>query len=136
MFGSFSGRAGGNIYPARFVVRSETSGEPLVTQAGANVAVWGISQNFTRKHGIFAGDANEAYAAISGDQINVIGPGDDEAALEIAGTIAAGDPIKSDADGKGVKADTDKDHVGAIAKHGGVSGDIIKVKPYRYDLAV
>jgi hypothetical protein len=133
MFGSYSGIAGGNIAPSRFVVRSASSGEPVVTQAGANVATWGISQPSTRRAPFTGWD--DGYAAIAGETVNVIGDGDDEASLEIAGTIAAGQPIKSDADGKGVLADTDKDHVGAIAKHSGTAGQLILVKPNRFDLA-
>lgn len=134
MYGSFSGRAGGNIAPCRFVKRTASSGEPVITQCGSNEAPWGIGPSGTRRQALTGWD--DGYAAISGDTVNVIGPGDDEALLEIAGTIAAGGYIKSDADGKGVAAGTDKDHVGAVALVSGVSGELIRVKPMRFDLAV
>lgn len=134
MMGSFSGVAGGNIAPSRFVIKTVSSGEPVVTQAGSNVATWGISQPSTRRLALSGWD--DGYAAIAGENVNVFGDGDDECLLELAGTVAAGQPIKSDADGKGVLADTDKDHVGAVAKVSGVAGDLIKVKPTRFDLAV
>lgn len=133
MMGSYSGIAGGNIAPSRFVTRSASSGEPIISQAGSNVATWGISQPSTRRAPLSGWD--DGYAAIAGETLNVLGDGDDEALLEIAGTITAGQPIKSDTDGKGVLADTDKDHVGAVALHSGVAGDLIRVKPKRYDLA-
>jgi len=131
----YSSIAGGNIAPRRFVVRTASSGEPIVNQAGSNVLVWGISQPSTRYIGGF-GSLDDGYCAIAGETLNVYGEGCDEAQLEIAGTITAGDPIKSDTNGKGVKADTDKDHVGAIAIESGVSGDVIRVKVRIYDLAV
>lgn len=137
MFGSFTKVANGNIAPSRFV-KLDASATGRVLQAGANVAVFGISQPQTRRiaiSGAISG-TDDGYAAVADEMLNVIGPGDDEALLELGGTVAHGDPIKSDADGKGVKADTDKDHVGAIALSDGTSGKLIKVKPYRYDLAV
>ena len=134
MFGSYSGRAGGNIYPSRFVVRSAVAGESVITQAGSNVAVWGISPSSTRRMALAGWD--DGYAAISGDDVNVFGDGDDQCYLELAGTVSSGGTIKSDADGKGVAASSDKDHVGAIALESGVAGDLIRVKPKRYDIAV
>lgn len=133
MMGSYSAVAGGNIAPSRFVARSASSGEPIVTQAGSNVLTWGISQPSTRRAPLSGWD--DGYAAIAGEHLNVLGDGDDEALLEIAGTITAGQPIKSDADGKGVAATTDKDHVGAIALVSGTAGALIRVKPKVYDLA-
>lgn len=134
MLGSYSGISGGNIAPSRFVVRTASGSEAIVNQAGANVLTWGISQPSTRRVPFDTYD--DGYAAVAGDQLNIIGDGDDEALLEIAGTITAGQPIKSDANGKGVVANTDKDKVGAIAKESGVSGQLIRVKPKIYDLAV
>lgn len=131
--GHYSGIASGNISPSRFVTKSASSGEPIVTQAGSNVLVWGISQPSTRYVPLTGLD--DGYAAIAGETLNVFGEGADECLLEIAGTIIAGQPIKSDSNGKGVVADTDKDHVGAIAVESGVSGELIRVKPRIYDLA-
>lgn len=131
--GHYSGIAAGNIAPSRFVTKTVTSSEPTVTQAGSNVLTWGISQPSTRYAPMTGLD--DGYAAIAGETLNVYGEGCDECLLEIAGTVTAGQPIKSDSDGKGVAATTDKDHVGAIAVESGVSGDLIRVKPRVYDLA-
>lgn len=135
MLGSFSGRAGGNISPCRFVKRTQVSGEAVITQCSATTdQPWGISPSGTRRMALTGWD--DGYAAIAGDDINVIGFGDDEAMLEISATVAAGDNLESDASGKGQPATGDKDKVGAIALEGGVSGQKIRVKPVRFDLAV
>jgi hypothetical protein len=42
--------------------------------------------------------------------------------VEAGGTFAIGDPLKSDAAGKAVKADTDKDHICGWADSAGSSG--------------
>ena len=50
--------------------------------------------------------------------------------------ISVGDPLKSNASGIGVKAGTDKDHVGAIALEASTaSGDLIEALIAIYDLA-
>ncbi len=135
MFGSFSGRAGGNISPCRFVKRSASSGESIITQCTATTdQPWGISQQGTRRLALSGWD--DGYAAVSGDDINVYGPGDDECMLEISATVTSGQNLESDADGKGQPATGDKDKVGAIALDSGVAGDKIRVKPVRFDLAV
>lgn len=132
MLGSFSKVAGGNIAPSRFVKLSTTEGQVL--QCGANEAVFGISQASTRRLALAGWD--DGYAAVEGENINVIGPGDDVALLELGGTVAVGAYLKSNADGKGVTANTDKDQVGAQALQAGVAGDLIKVKPIRFDRSV
>lgn len=132
MMGSFSKIAGGDIAPARFVVLSATEGQ--VTQAGANGLVWGISQPSTRRLALDGWD--DGLAAKAGENVNVIGPGDDEALLDVAGTIAVGGYIKSDADGKGVAATSNNDVVGAQALEAGVAGKLIRVKPVRFDRGV
>lgn len=131
MFGSFSKIANGNIAPSVFV-KLDTSNEGRVVVCGANEAPWGISQPYERRHSLL----EDGYAAVAGQNINVIGPGDDEALLRLGGTVTVGAHLKSDASGYGVVASTDKDHVGAIALQAGVSGDLIRVKPVRFDLAV
>ncbi len=133
MFGSFSGRGGAPIFPARFVKRTASSGESIITQCGSNEAPWGVGPRSTRRMALAGWD--DGYAAVSGDDVNVFGPGDDVAYLELGGTVSSGASIKSDADGKGVAATTDKDRVGAIALDSGVAGDLIRVKPIRFDLA-
>jgi hypothetical protein len=49
------------------------------------------------------------------------------AKLKLAGTVALGALLKSDADGKGVKCTAAGDEYGARALKAGVSGDVIPV---------
>lgn len=133
MLGSYSKLPGGNIAPSRFV-KLDTSNVGKVLQCGAGENIFGISSPTTRRMALTGWD--DGYAGVSGDgAMNIIGPGDDEALLELGGTVTHGDYLKSDADGKGVTGSTDKDRVGAIAMQGGTSGQLIKVKPIRFDLA-
>jgi hypothetical protein len=53
--------------------------------------------------------------------------------LKLAGTVAAGGQIASDAAGKGVAATTG-DYVNAQALEAGVAGDIISVKQVNYKI--
>lgn len=132
MLGSYSKIAGGNIAPSRFVKLDTTVGQAV--QCGAGEAIFGISQPSTRRLALSGWD--DGYAAISGENINIIGPGDDEAHLELGGTVTHGQYIKSDADGKGVAGTSDKDNIGAQALESGTSGKLIRVKPIRFDRAV
>lgn len=132
MFGSFSKLPGGNVAPSRFV---KLQSDNTVVQSGAGEEIWGISQPSTRRAPLSGWD--DGYAGVSGDgAINIFGPGDDEAPLEFGGTITVGQHIKSDADGKGVAATSDKDKVGAICTRAGTAGQIVPVKPIRFDKAV
>lgn len=132
MFGSFSKLPGGNVRPSRFV---KLQADNTVVESGAGEEIWGISQPSTRRAPLAGWD--DGFAGVSGDgAINIFGPGDDEAPLELGGTVAAGDHIKSGAGGVGVAATVDKDKVGAIALRAGTSGQIIPVKPIRFDKAV
>lgn len=45
----------------------------------------------------------------------------------LGGTVAAGDKLTSDANGKAITTVTNKDNYGAIALHAGVAGDIVEV---------
>lgn len=132
MYGSYSKIAGGDIYPARFVKLVQVNGEPVVLQCAANDPPWGISQPNTRR--INLPGYNDGLAAVAGQMLNIFGPGDDAALLEIAEAVAAGDYLKSDANGKGVKATAANDAVGAQALVGGQAGDVIRVKPIRFNL--
>lgn len=133
MFGSFSKLPAGNIAPCRFVKLGTTAG--TILQCGANEQIWGISGPGTRRAPLSGWD--DGYAGISGDgAINVVGPGDDEALLDLGGTVTYGAFLKSDANGKGVAGSSDKDVCGAIALSAGVDGDRIKVKPIRIERSV
>lgn len=137
MFGSFTKVANGNVAPSRFV-KLDATAEGRVLQCGAGENIFAISQPQTRRialSGAISG-TDDGFAAVAGEMLNLIGPGDDEALLELGGTVAHGDFLKSDANGKGVTAGTDKDNVGAQALSAGTSGKLIKVKPMRFDRAV
>lgn len=128
---SYSRLPGGNVSPSRFV---KLQSDNTVVHCGAGEAPWGISQESTRNKALTGWD--DGYAGISGDPaINVYGPVDDACPLELGGTVTAGQPIKASTNGVGVAATTDADKVGAICLQGGVSGDIVSVRPVRYDIA-
>jgi hypothetical protein len=124
-YDSHSMVAGGDIRPARFI-KVSTAADYTCLEADANEAVIGISTNATRDAPIPNADTDAAEA---GDDLhyNPIGSVCD---LELAGTVARGDEIKSDADGKGVvraTTGTTLQNFGAIALESGVSGEFIKV---------
>lgn len=130
--GAFSKVPGGNVPPSRFV-KLQTDNTVIV--CAANDSPWGISQASTRNAPLSGLD--DGYAGILGDPaINIFGPGCDSAQLEIGGTVSVGQRLKATTAGIGIAATTDKDAVGAIAQRSGVSGDIIPVKPIRYDISV
>jgi len=120
--------ANGNIAPSRFVI-SDTSADGKVTQAGAGGRVIGVSQQGTRRTPYSSLD--DGYAAIAGEDLMVYTQGA-ECWLELGGTVANGDRLKSDANGKGVATTTDRDEWGAVAMQAGASGKLIKVRvdPY------
>lgn len=131
MFGSFSKLPGGNVRPSRFVILGTDN---TVTESGANGQIWGISQPYVRNLALSGRD--DGFAGIVGDPaINIFGPGDDRCKLELSGTVAIGDRIKSATGGTGVVATANLDCVGAIAMQAGVSGDVIDVKPMRWDVS-
>jgi hypothetical protein len=129
--GSWSRLCGGNVQPSVFVVLQSDN---TVVQAGSNADVWGISQPSTHNYPLSGLD--DGYAGIIGSPpINIFGPGDDGCLLRISATVTAGQELKSDASGYGTPVTADGDKVGAVAVQGGVSGDLIPVKPRRYDRA-
>lgn len=122
--------AGGNIAPSRFTEHTATEGQ--VTQCGNTEKMNGVSQQGTRRtpHE----DIDDGYAAISGENIRVYGPGE-ICWLEAGGTVAVDDRLGSDADGKGVATTSDNAWVGAKALTPAVSGQLCKVmviEPHRY----
>lgn len=132
MFGSFSKLAGGNVRPSR-IVKLQT--DNTVVEAGAGDDAWGISQPSTRNLALTGWD--DGFAGIVGSPaINIFGPGDDACKLVLGGTVTIGQRIKPTTGGVGIAATTDKDRTIAIAQEAGVSGDVIIVKPMRYDIAV
>jgi hypothetical protein len=130
--GSMTRVAGGNITPCTFLTIDTSTGK--VTTTGANGDIFGIATQLTRRTALSGWD--DGYAAIDGEEVEIFCPPDDSALLAIAGTITPGQLIKSDASGKGVAATADKDRAGARAMVGGVSGDLIRVRPIRFDVSI
>ena len=122
--------ASGDIYPSRFAKLSTTDGK--ATQCGSNERPFGISQLNTRRSEYID---TSGKAAAAGEPI-LIYDNNEECLLELGGTVTQNDVLKSDANGKGVVAGTDKDKAGARAMRGGVSGEIIPVKVDIVDIAV
>lgn len=129
MYGSWSKLCSGNVKPSVFVVL-QTDG--TVQTSGANGDIFGISQPSVHLPGVLGMDDGFAGVA-NGPPINIYGPGDDDCPLHISATVTAGQLLKSDGSGFGTPATAEGDIVGARAVGGGVSGDVIRVKPIRFD---
>lgn len=115
--------ASGTITPSSFV---KISGNFTVALAGANEAAIAISGPETRA----VVDSNPTAHAVSGEPCSVYNPGE-VAYLKLAGTVTAGDFLKSDASGLGVviaTTGTTAQNVGAQALQSGVADDIIRVR--------
>jgi hypothetical protein len=107
---SIAARASSNLSAKQYysVVLSQVSGEKSVTVASTQTAI-GILNN----------------APVSGDLAAVIVAGGAKA--KIAGTVSAGNFLKSDSSATLIAVTTDKDRYCAQALQDGVSGDIIEV---------
>ncbi len=119
------GVAGGDIYPCRFV-KADTNDYTFL-QATANDPIIGISQSGTNKAPI--PDVTSDKAAVSGESLRLHTP-PETCLLELGGTVAAGERLKADADGKGVSiatSGTTPQRYGAVAREGGASGNKIHV---------
>lgn len=121
-FENVSYTSGGNISPSRFV--SMSAGNPYTAvQCDGSLEPVGISQKWLELY-------NATYHATSGRPVSVLGVGA-TALLELGGTVSAGDFIKSDSSGKGVKASltlSSHQSVGARALDNGFSGEKIEVR--------
>jgi hypothetical protein len=104
-------------------VTGDTSNAFSCLQAGFDSAVLGISQPGTN---VFPDNSSSAtqYAAISGQQLTVYGPGA-QVQLTINATVTPFQNLKSDASGFGIPA-VAGDRVAAIALEGGAALDIIQ----------
>ncbi len=120
---SFSMKASGNIAPSRFVKQTVTA-DGEVTQAGTGERIFGVSHEGVRR---IPGLLDDGFAAIAGEDLKVYGD-NDECLLEIVATVAPGDRLKSDTDGKGTPVASNNDEWGATAKVAGVSGRLIRVE--------
>ncbi len=98
---SFSFRASGNIRPSRFVV---LSGARQVAQAGANQEILGVAQEGSNRAPL-QDLVTDVYAAQAGESLLVYSTGE-MCLVEAGDEIAAGNLLKSDAQGRAVPIDT------------------------------
>lgn len=120
--------ADGDISPSRFV-KTLTTADNSVAQAGANAAVIGISQEGAREPPL---PGVTLLAGKTGDNIQIYQM-TDSCLLELGGTIVAGDYLKSDANGKGVviaTTGTTAQEIGARALTAGASGEKVRVQVF------
>ena len=118
--------SGGTIRPSRFV-NTLTTEDNTVEEADANEAIIGIAQEGAREPPL---PGVTLVAASDGDNVQVYQDGD-ECLLELGGTVAAGDYLKSDTGGKGVAIATTgatAQEIGARALGSGASGEKIRVR--------
>lgn len=118
--------ARGDIRPSR-LVKADTATDNGVKEADANERIVGISSEAGREAPIPS--VATILAGQDGDNIHVYGEGE-ECLLELGGTVAAGDLLKSDNDGKGVvqaTTGTTAQETGARALTSGASGEKIRV---------
>lgn len=122
-------KSGGNITPSRFVKLS-TAADNTALQCGAGEMPIGVSQRGTRNTPYSSLD--DGYAAISGENLQVHGPGE-LAVVEAGGTVTAGTSVKSDANGKAVDA-TAGDKCGGFAHQAGSSGQLVLIYVHPHEL--
>lgn len=118
---SRSGRASGDIRPSRFVKNGADAGLFLECDAGDRPI--GISFKDTRRSDYVDDDGKLAE---SGEPFSFYTE-TELCWLEIVATVANGDRLKSDADGKGTPVTADADFYGAVAQADGVAGELIPV---------
>lgn len=119
--------AGGTIYPSRFV--SISAANTVIQGTASLKQLAGVSQMGTKTP---PGTDSNTYAATTNDPVHVYGH-DENAVLELGGTVTAGQFIKPDANGCGVQVDltaTGLQIIGAMAYEPGASGDFVKVRVF------
>jgi hypothetical protein len=113
--------AGGNILPSRFVKLEAGENNSVVQCVADDVANAGVSAEGTNTAPIPGASGNAAEA---GQSCQVYGLG--EPCEVVAGaTVAAGDPLKPDADGKAIKA-VAGDEYSAVARSAAAANEKIK----------
>ncbi len=121
--------AGGTIVMSRFVSALTTADRQVVQSTDGSSShgdpITGVSQEGSRRTPY--GALDDGNAAIVGEDISVFQLGD-TCKLAYGGTVAAGDLLKSDVNGRGITAGTDGDNYGARAVEAGVSGEIHTVQ--------
>lgn len=134
MASSVNYKAGGNIRPSVFTMAYGPAAY-CVVQADGTQPILGISQEGVQNSPGTAADTG--FAAASGMWLNIYQDEDhDEPLLYIGDTVTGGTLLKSDANGFGIPVvltGSTVQYVGAEARTGGVSGDLIRVRP-RFDI--
>ena len=113
--------ASGPVYPSRFV--NYGTSDFQVVQASNGGQSIGISQE-GRSAPPDDENSSTSYAGTTGDLVAIYGVGR-TCLLELGTTVTVGAVLGPGSDGKGILAASNP--VGAIAKQGGVSGDLIQV---------
>lgn len=122
-------KAGGDVYPSRFVKMSAAADFTLL-QADANAEVIGIAQEGSKQPPLSDLITGTPKAAESGDALHIYTEGD-VCLLECGGNVTRGGLLKPDADGKGVAIGTTEttiENYGAIALQNGAAGEKILVQ--------
>ncbi len=131
-------KAGGNIPPSRFVMYSADN--TVIVATAATDRPVGISAPWSRRipgeSSSFFSGLDDGYVAISGENVTVYGDGDKEVLLELGGTVTAGAKLVSGAGGVATASTTDKQQYCAVARVGGVSGELIPVDVIYGELSV
>ena len=118
--------ANGNITPSRFV-KLDATVDGRVLLCGAGEQTFGVSQEGSRRAPLTGWD--DGFAAIAGEGLRVYAaPEDRECFLEVAGTTAVGDKLKSDANGLGVVTTTANDSIGGIAEEAATANQLCRVR--------
>lgn len=123
-----TGTAASSITPSSFVVRHAGTDNQFDLATGTSVPIAGISGPGTR-YPPYA-NLDDGNIAIAGENFRLYQAGvDQEAPLQLGGTVAAGDLLTSDSSGHGITTTTAGQFIGAQAMQAGVSGQIISVRP-------
>jgi hypothetical protein len=120
------------ITPTNYAIQFDSGDQVGILKASADLS----ATNF--KFVVISGDMTVADAGAGEEAIGIranspaSGEGVDIVEgrityLTLGNTVAAGDKLKADANGAGIKADTDKDWYGAKALIAGVATDVIPV---------
>jgi len=117
--------ATGNVTPRRVVQQSTSENHSCSQASSATQKLIGICAGPTRT-APYTGLA-DGYHAVDGESVHIFGPGEDDVEVDAGGTIAAGDRLTADSDGKVVATTTTGNVVIAIAKEAATSGKRVKV---------
>lgn len=119
-------KAGGTIAPSRFCKIDNTQDGAVVQAVAGDYAPYVSQEGMKRTPGLAGSD--NTIAAEANDVLRVYSPGD-VCPLTIGAAVTRGDPLKSDASGRGITAAVAADNAMAIAlQSGGAAGAVILVQ--------